>query len=392
MMEHLQRAYGVKHTPAKGIRPYRRHSADCPYASHGTACLKCKCPLWVYGVLNGKEVRRSLKTRNLEQAWKKVDALENGTSPSKNLSATATIDVWIAQLDRRKPETAKKYRRVAGYLKAFCQARGISTLQGTQVTDIDAYVISRKVKGTERPVSSLTIIKELEIIKQIFGWAIERGWAKVNPVKPSHFPAETPLKEVVPYTFDEKILMLAACERFGNEAYERLRAKAQMLLMRYYGLRISDVALFRRDAIEGNFVRIRASKNGADLLLPLYEDLRQALECLPVPEGCSASPYYFWTGTSDLLSVKKGIWRTLRSVFLLSGVKNAHPHRFRHTLATEILIAGGSIQDVAEILGDSELVVRKHYKRWCQAYQARITRVFASVHDAPMADHLTSTP
>ncbi len=106
------------------------------------------------------------------------------------------------------------------------------------------------------------------------------------------------------------------------------------------------------------------------------------LDC-PYPRDVRTRSISFRTGTSDILSVKKGLWRTLHSAFVLSKVKYAHPHRFRHTLATEILITGGSIEAVAEILGASPAIVRKHYKRWCVAYQARITRIYESVHRTP---------
>jgi integrase len=42
-------------------------------------------------------------------------------------------------------------------------------------------------------------------------------------------------------------------------------------------------------------------------------------------------------------------------------VPRAHAHRFRHTLATEILENGGSIEDAAEVLGNSPNIIRKHY-------------------------------
>ena len=40
--------------------------------------------------------------------------------------------------------------------------------------------------------------------------------------------------------------------------------------------------------------------------------------------------------------------RTLRAVFKRAGVEGAHAHRFRHTLATEILARGGAEQDAEE--------------------------------------------
>ena len=40
------------------------------------------------------------------------------------------------------------------------------------------------------------------------------------------------------------------CETFGKGAYERLRAKAMVLLLRFYGLRIFDVATLWRDRVK----------------------------------------------------------------------------------------------------------------------------------------------
>ena len=69
--------------------------------------------------------------------------------------------------------------------------------------------------------------------------------------------------------------------------------------------------------------------------------------------------------------------RSLASVFKASLVPRAHAHRFRHTLATELLGNGASFQlpsfeEMAEILGNSPEIVRKHYAKWSRARQSRI--------------------
>ena len=66
-------------------------------------------------------------------------------------------------------------------------------------------------------------------------------------------------------------------------------------------------------------------------------------------------------------------------MFKASGVDGAHAHRFRHTLATELLEAGESLEDVAEILGNSPNIIRKHYAKWSRARQERISTLMRSV-------------
>jgi integrase len=72
--------------------------------------------------------------------------------------------------------------------------------------------------------------------------------------------------------------------------------------------------------------------------------------------------------------------RSLATVFRASGVAGAHAHRFRHTLATELLGEGGTFEEVADILGNSPEVVRKHYAKWSTARQTRIDDLMSRVH------------
>jgi integrase len=62
-------------------------------------------------------------------------------------------------------------------------------------------------------------------------------------------------------------------------------------------------------------------------------------------------------------------------VFKKSGVKKAHAHRYRHTLATRLLERGATFEQVADILGNSPEVVRKHYAKWSPGRQDNIDRL-----------------
>ena len=72
--------------------------------------------------------------------------------------------------------------------------------------------------------------------------------------------------------------------------------------------------------------------------------------------------------------------RSLVAVFKASMVPHAHAHRFRHTLATELLGNGASFEEVADILGNSPEIVRKHYAKWSPARSLRIDDPMARVH------------
>jgi integrase len=89
-------------------------------------------------------------------------------------------------------------------------------------------------------------------------------------------------RENEPYSPSELAAIGAACDIFGRHSYERLRARAMILLLRYTALRVSDVALFRRDRIGNRRVYLRTAKNGKPVFLPVKPDLEMALECVPL--------------------------------------------------------------------------------------------------------------
>ena len=138
-----------------------------------------------------------------------------------------------------------------------------------------------------------------------------------------------------------------------------------MLLLRYTALRIGDVALLAKDRIRNGEVYLRTMSNGKVVKLPVAPELQAALDRLPEPIGSAGeSKYFFWSGNGTARSMVRDATRTMATVFKASGVSRAHAHRFRHTLATEILEAGGSFEDAAEVLGNSPNIIRKHYAKW----------------------------
>jgi integrase len=156
--------------------------------------------------------------------------------------------------------------------------------------------------------------------------------------------------------------------------------------MRYAGLRISDVVTLSRDHIKETRLEKRAVKNSRMIRVELPTAVLEALNRLPIPNAATAnSRLYFSSTTASVRSLVKGAQRTMAAVFRRSGVKGAHCHRFRHTLASELLGKGGPFEEVAAILGDSPATVRRYYAKWTPEYQSRQDGLIRTIHGTDLA-------
>lgn len=356
---------------------YRRHLLSCSH--HGERSVKttkCVCPFWVdYRPPIGPRYQRSLGTTNLKIALRRADALESGDAPLTKSIADAVAGWLQEQVNKRIAfETMRRYRRILENFSDWCKSEGYGTLQQCTVQVVDEFRSSRS------KIAAITSAKELETLRAFFRFCIDRGWLKDNPAAKIK-PPKIRQSEKVPYTPQEVAAILSACNQVGQEAYERLRVRAMILLMRYTGLRIGDAVRMRRDQVRDGEIFLHAKKNGHAIIVPIPSELINALDSLPIPIGTvDESAHYFWNGVSSPQTPITDLQRVLRAVYNLSGVRKAHNHRFRHTLASEILAVGKDTDHVADVLGISSSIARKHYIKFTVGRQQHIRETMQQVN------------
>jgi integrase len=150
----------------------------------------------------------------------------------------------------------------------------------------------------------------------------------------------------------------------------------------YTGLRISDVATFHIDRVLGNGeCHVRTTKTGRKVYTWIPDWLQTRIRGRAGIHG----PLIFGTHRTTDINVITDIWRRkLNRLWDLCGPwkEKPTPHRFRHTFARILLQKPGVTErDVAELLGDTEEMVRKHYSAWMPERQARLTKVLKDAFD-----------
>ena len=372
-------------------------SASCskkhPEGWHGKRWTKCSCPIWCDGDVAGARVRKSMDTRDWARAMRNLGKIEDpsyGLRPCVQPGCTEMVESGRCTRHTREiaravkayhdthqdaaDSTKRSRRRTLRYLEEFAAASGLKTVDQIELEHLNAF-------RTARPISARTWTKELELLRHFFRFCVQNDWILKSYADLVPMPKNLQVADREPYSPNEVARIIAACDQMGKGVYERLRVRAMVLLLRYTALRISDVATMERSRIQGGEIFVRTTKNGKPVRLPLHSDLQAALAVLPLPRGADgpACPYLFWSGHGSRRALVTVAGRSVAAVFKASGVTGACSHRFRHTLATEVLEMGGSIEDAADILGDSAAIVRKHYAKWSRGRQARISDLLARI-------------
>jgi integrase len=165
-----------------------------------------------------------------------------------------------------------------------------------------------------------------------------------------------------------------------------------VMLSIYTGLRISDVSTFNiTERLKGNDVFLRMHKTKKPLSTWIPDWLAARLRAREKEHGAMI----FRAGSAMNMRAVSERWReNLGKVFKLAGPfdERPTPHRFRHTFVRILLEKGVPVSDVAELVGDTEEVVRRFYSRWVPERPARLTKILQQPFDDKPKPKLIAIP
>ncbi len=393
---------------------YRRHGSHC----HGGRALhsmsyeadelrrgwkKCACSIYASGTLCGRFKRQNTNCIAWNDAKAAVAPLEAAegwdafasSAPSPELESVGpepvapdpprgiaigeAIESFLSRCENRGVEssTISKYKTFTKQLRAYCDGRGYVRLEQLTVLDMDRFYASWKDAKRSRA-------KKLERLKGFIRFCVKRKWLAENIAEDLEAPEGSSIPaDKAPFTDDEIKRIYAACDALGGprpagpggRSWSGEDVKDFILLSVYTGLRISDVATFdisRR--LNGNDVFLRMHKTKKELYTWIPDWLVNRLRARERRHGA----VIFKRGESRVMRTMAELWRnSLERVFKQAGKFDAPPtpHRFRYTFVRMLLQNGVSIADVAELIGDTETIVRKHYAKWVPERQARLTNI-----------------
>lgn len=415
---------------------YRRHRRDCKaghreefrsseYDERKKDWKRCECPIFLSGTLartfrrvnTGRwewnaaraiALEREVQGTWDEQAQKEAKIMPEVVVPPQlseqivhdqtGVTIERAIAAFTAEFEEdAAPNTQKKYRLLLGKLKAFAEFKGYVMIGQWTPMDI------REMRSWW-DVAPQTAAKNMSTIKAFFEYCVANEWLIRNPArhvkkKRTRNAADKRNEQKLPFSDDELSCMYEACrtsygkrplrwdrsihhkQAFGQTSRYNSKWTGQDLadfisVSVYTGLRISDVSTFHISRMhDTGEIQIRTTKAGTHVYTWVPQWLQERIHSRSIEVG----PHIFGEHKTTDMNVVTDVWRRkLKNLWKLCGPwkENPTPHRFRHTFARILLQRPGvTIRDVAELLGNSEQMVRKHYAAWIPERQERLTAV-----------------
>lgn len=262
-------------------------------------------------------------------------------NPGKDDLLAAYISAM--QIQGRSPKTIERYRYIIGRLM---QAVKVSTREIT-VYHLRQYLSDEKARG----ICDNTLEGFRQVFSAYFNWLQREGLITQNPTA-NLGAIKCPKK--VKQTYSDVDL-----EKLKFSA-ETLRDRAIVCFLMSTGCRISEMIQLNRDDVDLNALECTVLGKG-NKERTVYIDavtsmlIRQYLETRRDDE-----PALFIGKRRERL-LPGGVRYMLRTLGEESHVEHVHPHKFRRTLATNLIRHGMPIQEVAAILGHDKIDTTMQY-------------------------------
>ena len=230
---------------------------------------------------------------------------------------------------------------------------------------------SRPGKLPDRPVAVATIRNKLGMLRTFYERLIE--WdAPDAPKKVPIFTGDIPkADEPLPRFLDDPTYakFMATLAKDTN-----LRRRLIVELLARTGMRAGEIAGISDDAVfrlgGEHWLRIPVGKLHNDRTVPLHPVLLELIETYRIERGPSSSGLLVVRNDGQPFD-RRTIHRYVETVAKRAGVGHVHPHQLRHTLATQCINRGMSLEAIAAMLGHRS---------------PRMTLVYARISNDSVAD------
>ena len=245
----------------------------------------------------------------------------------------------------KSPKTVQTYLAAVTLLDAYLERENHSRAIGqTRKSDIEGFIVDQLDHNKPSTASN-----RYRALQQFFKWCVEEGELERSPMtgmRPPAVPESPP--PVIAQEDLKRLLKVCEGKDFSHRrdmAIIRLLIDTGMRRSEIAGLRLNDVDLDENMVmVMGKGRRPRACEIGHKTAQALDRYLRVR------STQREAQRDELWLGREGPMT-DSGIYQVVRDRGLEAGLKDLHPHLFRHTFAHDWLLNEGREGDLMQLAG-----------------------------------------
>ncbi len=242
---------------------------------------------------------------------------------------------------KEKELSARTLEEYKSDLKLFLKVVGDREVELIRTADIMLF-------RTSLECSPSLINRRLSALSTFFNFLVDMEVIKTNPVKPSLRIKKVKQKVPDALTSEEIKKVLEAARKRSERDYLIFKTILDT------GLRISELLSLRTEnftQVKGRPVLRVVGKGGKERFIPITEELSEKLLRLAEENGGRVFPLTYY-----------GVRYIFKQVSQDAGVK-VHPHKLRHTFATNLVDMGVDIRVIQAFLGHASPSTSARYAK-----------------------------
>jgi site-specific recombinase XerD len=280
----------------------------------------------------------------------------------------ATMASYLDQLEvSARPDTvAAAELALRFFAHRVCEADSscvsVAGIGRAHIEDYKLWLRARRGR-TGKPLATMTIRHRLSSVRTFFErimeWDYDDAPARLF-IYMSDFPA---LDEPLPRFLDDP----TAAKFMATLAQDKnLRRRLMIELLARTGMRVGELAGLQDDAMmqkgDGHRLRIPVGKLHNDRYVPLLPMLVDLIGEYKAVRGRSRSGHLLERDDGRAFD-RRTVHRYVATVAKRADIGHVHPHQLRHTLATQCINRGMSLEAIAALLGHRSMDMTLIYAR-----------------------------
>lgn len=334
-------------------------------------------------VEQGRTKRLSTRTRSLRDAglvlaeW--ADKSSRPVPPQGSTRVGPILEAWWEAHAHDRPSAA----HTQGYIRLLKESLGFLEAANLTHADLETHCRKRRTgRIGSRPVGDGTLRHELGILQRALRYAAERKLIRLDELPKITLPPEPPPREA--YLELEEIDRLLTTAARLRKGMRLSRIERFLWIALHTGARKESI-------VRLEWSRVDFTRRLIDFREPGRVATKKRRTVVPISDALLPvlQRAYQERKGDYVLDMTGSIRTNFNRVVERAGLEGVTPHTLRHTFASQAVMSGVPIAEVARVLGNTIAVCEKTYAKYRPDYlvgavnQAYGGRTFTFAEGAP---------